>query len=197
MARPLSFDVLRATDKALLLFWQKGYQSTSLPLLLRVMGISRSSFYASFGNKTDLFISCLDLFADRTARILLEGCARRGAIEGLHFFLLRHLDGHDQRSARLGCLLVNTVLELSGVDDRLSQHASQHLGHIQLLFEQQLRQAGLTPFRARASAGLLMLVNEGVRVASRRGIAEREQRQSIAAALEPIHQEISNRKASA
>ena len=55
MARPPAFDRNHALQAAMKLFWAQGYASTSLPELLEVMGIARSSFYASFGDKRQLF----------------------------------------------------------------------------------------------------------------------------------------------
>ena len=54
MARPIEFDHHQALDKALLLFWRKGYQATSLADLVEFMGISRSSSYSAFQDKRSL-----------------------------------------------------------------------------------------------------------------------------------------------
>ena len=67
MGRTLAFNHSSARDKALVLFWRKGYQATTLDDLLQAMEISRSSFYASFTDKRSLFLDCLDLFAQRLA----------------------------------------------------------------------------------------------------------------------------------
>ena len=54
MARPLEFNRSQATNQALVLFWRKGYQASSLADLLAAMGIARSSFYAAFTDKRTL-----------------------------------------------------------------------------------------------------------------------------------------------
>jgi len=70
MARPLEFDRPQTVNKALVLFWRKGYQATSLADLLAAMGIRRSSFYGAFTDTCSLFVECLDLFSARTLEIL-------------------------------------------------------------------------------------------------------------------------------
>ena len=72
MARPTEFDRTKALEAAMKLFWVRGFIATSLPDLLDVMGIARSSFYASFHTKRDLFIECLELFGDRTLAMINE-----------------------------------------------------------------------------------------------------------------------------
>jgi len=141
MARPVAFDLDKARDKALLLFWQRGFQATSLSDLLETLGISRSSFYAAFGDKRALFVTCLDLFAKRTQQVLLKAKTDKPPLDALQFFFERHLKGPARGNASLGCLLVNTVLEMAGVDDELAERASRHVADIQRLFEQCLLEA--------------------------------------------------------
>ena len=95
MARPLEFDLEKARDKALLLFWQKGYQATSLPNLLVAMGISRSSFYAAFSDKRTLFVACLGLFAQRTQQVLLKAESDKPPLDALQI-------SHDSPSGNIG-----------------------------------------------------------------------------------------------
>ena len=59
MARPPEFDRTKALEAAMKLFWIRGFTATSLPDLLEAMGIARSSFYASFRTKRDLFTEWL------------------------------------------------------------------------------------------------------------------------------------------
>jgi TetR/AcrR family transcriptional repressor of nem operon len=190
MARPVEFDTGRARDRALLLFWRKGYQATSLPDLLSAMGIGRSSFYAAFGDKRALFVDCLDLFAERTRQVLRKAREHRPPLDALQFFFERHLEGPGRGRASLGCMLVNTVLEMAGVDDDLSDRASRHLSDIERLFDATLRDAGCAPAQSRELAQMLMLLNEGVRVASRRRLSTRAQLDPIAATFRLLRQQL-------
>ena len=60
--RPREFCVDEALAKALRVFWEKGYEGTSLNDLTEAMGITRPSLYAAFGNKESLFRKALDLY---------------------------------------------------------------------------------------------------------------------------------------
>ena len=179
MARPVQFERSRAVDRAVALFWRRGYQAASLSALLAAMEISRSSFYASFGDKRSLFVECLELFAERTRDILLRARADHAPVDALRSFFELTFDGSRRSKAGWGCMLVNTVLEMSGVDDDLSARASQMLAGIQGAFDDCLRDAGCTPQRAAELAAFLMLVNEGLRVSSRRKLSHRKQLEQI------------------
>ncbi len=190
MARPLEFNQQQAVDKALLLFWRKGYQATSMSDLVDTMEISRSSFYSAFQDKRYLFLLCLDLFGERTCQVLQKARTQMAAIDALQFFFERHLSGPRPQQASLGCMLVNTVLEMAGVDDELSDRASEHLVEMQNLFEDCLGDAGCQPEQAHALAGVLMLLNEGVRVASRRRMKRQDQLDPIATTFSMLRQQI-------
>ena len=61
--RPRSFDRDQALDAAVLVFWDKGYDGSSIENLTHVMGINRPSLYATFGNKRELFMQAIDRYA--------------------------------------------------------------------------------------------------------------------------------------
>jgi AcrR family transcriptional regulator len=91
IGRPREFDVEQALDRAMELFWRKGYEGTSLGDLTESLGITRPSLYAAFGNKEALFRTVLKRYeakvvtyrpkalsaptAQAVARELLEGAA--------------------------------------------------------------------------------------------------------------------------
>ena len=67
IGRPRAFDVDEALDRALEVFWRKGYEGASLPDLTEAMGINRPSLYAAFGNKEALFRKAIDRYAEGPA----------------------------------------------------------------------------------------------------------------------------------
>ncbi len=80
MGRPREFDAETALDRAMNVFWQHGYEGASLTDLTSAMGISRTSMYAAFGNKEQLFARVLQRYTDGpasyAARALAEPTAR-------------------------------------------------------------------------------------------------------------------------
>ena len=64
MGRPREFDVDKALDLALQVFWRKGYEGASMADLTETMGITKPSLYSAFGNKEELFRKALDRYVD-------------------------------------------------------------------------------------------------------------------------------------
>ena len=190
VARPIEFDRPQAVNRALSLFWRQGYQATTVAELLQTMGIGRSSFYAAFTDKRTFFIECLDLWAARTLDLLQRARMERPPVDALQDFFERSFVGARGAKAHWGCMLVNTVLEMAGVDDELAARASHHMGEMQRVFQACLLDAGATPARAEELAAMLMLFNEGIRVSSRRRLPEAQHLQSIAVTFRLIRSAI-------
>lgn len=64
IGRPREFDADEVLDRAMVVFWEQGYDAVSLTDLTRAMGISKTSMYGAFGNKEELFRMVLERYAD-------------------------------------------------------------------------------------------------------------------------------------
>ena len=117
---------------------------------------------------------------------------RRRPVDALQGFFEGDFPGGRGAKRQWGCLLVNTVLEMSGVDEDLAARAGRHLDRVQHVFQTSLRSAGAALPLAEDLAAMLMLVNEGVQVSSRRAPPEAEPPQSIAAIFRLVRSAIAN-----
>ena len=108
--RPREFDVEKALDRALKVFWRKGYEGASLSQLTRAMGINRPSLYAAFGNKEALFRKALDRYAEGPTAYVHEALDEPTARAVAERLLEGTIDAlTDPRNPR-GCLMVQGAL---------------------------------------------------------------------------------------
>ncbi len=118
MARFREFDEEVALQKALELFWERGYQASSLTDLLSATGLSRSSFYEAFGTKRDLLLAALSHYVDSAmcglAAPLFQADASRLEIEAFVGNMIRQGLG---KNAQRGCLVNNIMVELASHDE--------------------------------------------------------------------------------
>jgi len=119
MARPREFEQSEVLRRAMFLFWEKGYEATTLADLLEATGLSKSSLYDTFGDKRRLFLAALDLYraeqAERLRATLNDGRPARESIAG--FFTIHAL--HPER--RYGCMSCNEAVELAPRDEEIQR----------------------------------------------------------------------------
>lgn len=109
MARKLEFDRDRVLQKAMRLFWEKGYESTSMEELVNVMEINRFSIYNSFGDKKALFLEALAHYQHSVFAELLKPLKEDLPALSCLLNYLDHLCLQLQKPAgKLGCLIQKT-----------------------------------------------------------------------------------------
>lgn len=110
IGRPREFDTAEAIDKAMLLFWRKGYEGTSIADLTEALGVTRPSLYAAFGNKEQLFRTVLDRYDERTAEFLSVSLKLRTGREVAEGLLRGAANFHASPANPPGCLIVHGAL---------------------------------------------------------------------------------------
>ncbi|MFI8348347.1 TetR/AcrR family transcriptional regulator [Streptomyces sp. NPDC085596] len=191
MARPRTFDEEGALDAAMRTFWEKGYEATSTQDLCDATGLGRSSIYNTFQSKHDLFERALVRYVDSmtTAQLAVLEDTRHSVADRLRTLFAMVVDGETETGHRmggrgLGCLTVNTTVELAARDPRaaeiLDRDTQHRLTALRAVLEEGQREGGITsPRDAGALARFVNAAIGGMRVASQGG-ADRAALESIA-----------------
>jgi len=125
MARPREFDRDAALDKALRVFWAKGFAGTSTDDLREAMGIGRQSLYGAFGDKRTLYLEALDTYQQRTNASHLKRLRDPASpLKGIED-LLTGLVADDDCERVLGCMGVGSVGEFGITDEELNMRRSK------------------------------------------------------------------------
>ncbi len=118
MPRTREFDANEALDRAVALFWKKGFFDSSMDDLVKATGVSRYGIYGTFGNKREFFKASLRRYADRMVSEVQRPLRKRDAslaeIQEC-FATILQVAGSDR--GRLGCLICNTATEVAPHDD--------------------------------------------------------------------------------
>lgn len=140
--RPPEFDRAAALQAALEVFWERGYEPTSMAELCRAMGINAPSLYASFGNKAALFIEAVNHYE----RKYWEAPARRFAAEP---DVYRAVENFFNESAQImlspetpcGCMVVLAAINIADKNHDVAEAVQKLRLATKHMFAERLRQA--------------------------------------------------------
>jgi AcrR family transcriptional regulator len=113
MGRPRAFDMDQALERALQVFWRKGYEAASLADLTEAMGINPPSLYAAFGNKEGLFRKAVDRYVTERGKFWAESLSEPTARASVERLMRRSADFLTESCNPGGCLLVQGALSCS------------------------------------------------------------------------------------
>ncbi|WP_149095263.1 TetR/AcrR family transcriptional regulator [Paenibacillus terrae] len=135
MARSKEFEVNEVLDKAMKIFWEQGYEKTSMSDLVEHMGIHRRSIYDTFDDKHSLFLQAMDRYCSKVnATLLAEVKTSKTAVEALHkIFGFMITESEDMPS---GCLIVNSAVELAVRDTDVDTRSIELFTVTEQMFEQ-------------------------------------------------------------
>ena len=115
MARHKEFDRDEALQKAMEVFWSRGYEAASIQELIKHMGINRQSLYDTFGDKHALYLQALDRYREVEGRKLFELLERPGSMKkNLQQLFKGVVEGALCEGERRGCFMGNAMSELAG-----------------------------------------------------------------------------------
>ncbi|MBC1484551.1 TetR/AcrR family transcriptional regulator [Listeria sp. FSL L7-1509] len=120
MGRVKQFDEQVVLNKAMHIFWEKGYEKTSMQDLVDHMGIHRRSIYDTFGDKHELFLKSLDCYEFRLNQIINQQVKQDMTIKEKLETLFLSVSSVNNESPK-GCLIVNSAAELSLLDEPIKK----------------------------------------------------------------------------
>ena len=143
MSRPKAFDPDEALEKAMQVFWHKGYEATSMEDLLKAMDINRGSLYATFGVKRELFLKAMDLYCSGGGiGSRLSILSQPGpALPLIRLFIGAMLEFALSDPQRRGCLIANTAMELAPHQHDIAVKVSGRLQSLEAAFFKLLTRA--------------------------------------------------------
>jgi len=142
MARTKEFDERQALIKAMLVFWENGYEGTSIQDLETAMDLNRTSIYNAFGNKRAIFERVMSCYQESVMSALLASMDSAPNIrEGVKRLLNGALDIHFDTDNPGGCLLVLSVLESHQHDTRTQNSMAQMIHDLKDMLQARLTKA--------------------------------------------------------
>lgn len=134
MGRPREFERDVVLDRAMQVFWTRGYAATSIQHLVDRMGIQRGSLYDTFGDKRALFFAAIDRYDQMvTAKLLAALDEPRGKDAIRRFFRLK-VDLAMEPGRPRGCLVTNSATELTSRDRGTARRVAVVLAKIEAAF---------------------------------------------------------------
>ena len=186
--RPLSFDRDAALRQAMLTFWRHGYETTSVAELTAAMGVSAPSLYAAFGDKKQLFLEAMRLYAGDPAdmeRAIADAPTAHQAARDLMTAAAATYTGD---ATPRGCLLASATASGSAaaadVQDAVADVRRSIESCLRVRIERDIKDGVLPPgTQAAPLAGLVLAVTQGMSVLARDGASRTSLLAMVEAAL--------------
>jgi AcrR family transcriptional regulator len=186
--RPRGFDADDALERALLVFWEQGYEGASLANLTAAMGISTTSMYATFGNKEELFRKALERYTAGPSVYMDRALEEPTALGVATAILAGAVATTTRPSHPHGCLGVQGALATSdsgrGVRDLLVAWRDNGFSRIQERFQRAVDDGDLPPETDPALlARYVTTLTSGIAVQAASGVGREELQELADAAL--------------
>ncbi len=169
MPRKKEYSEDIVVEKAMNLFWRNGYETTSMQMLEKEMGINKFSIYSSFGNKHGLFLESLKSYKRKVNSIFEEFKNSNNGVEDIKDFFYNSVNICKIDGNQKGCLVTNTYYEFSErEDDLINEQMNSFMNDLkELLIEKLKMDTAKDEETVLKQANYLLLAKHGLAAASR------------------------------
>ena len=188
MGRPRGFNADEMLDKVVNVFWQHGYEGTSMATLMAATGLNKPSLYAAFGSKEELFRSAFERYWQRQGEFTKAMLDEPHARTGVERMLLALVDIQTQPGLPHGCLAVHGGLVGSAANAAIRDELRAHQAKLQAMVQNRLTRAQAEGELAASVdvadlARYLTIVGQGAAVQAAGGATREELRRVVAMAM--------------
>ena len=188
LGRPRAFDAEDALERAMQVFWRKGYEGASLSDLTEAMGINRPSLYAAFGNKESLFRKVVERYNAGPGACAATALAAPSAREAVEHILAATVEGLMRSDNPAKCLLMESALACDVLPGDLHREVVGHLTAgqcaLRVRLERAVSEGELPPSTDCATlARYFTTVMEGLSIQATSGATRAELEAVVATAL--------------
>jgi TetR/AcrR family transcriptional repressor of nem operon len=170
MPRTKNFDEKQVLEKAMELFWEKGFHATSIQDLITHLGINRASLYDTFGGKEELFSKAFDQYQSTNREAIVSFFEKEeNKLDALRKLFTTNVEGSINDNQRKGCFVVNTTTEMIPGNPNIKPVLESNRAFFEGVFEKYLiigQEMGKVNPRvdAKIMAGLLFTLFSGLKV---------------------------------
>jgi AcrR family transcriptional regulator len=188
IGRPRAFSELEALDAAMRVFWEKGYEGTTLDDLTRAMNINRSSLYATFGDKENLFRQVIRRYSSGPMASLWEALERPTARSVVETLLRTTVNFLADPSHPQGCLTLQGGMACGSgaqtVRRTMIDWRKSGLSRLQKRFQRAHQEGELTAdVDPKDLARYILIVMNGLGVQAANGATKTEMTRAVEMAL--------------
>jgi TetR/AcrR family transcriptional repressor of nem operon len=189
VARVREFNPRVALDKAMRLFWRKGYAETSVRDLVEHTGVAHAGLYAAFGGKRELYRAALEHYDATFGNFLIGPLERPDASRPeIEAFFATILDAVKKKRFVDGCFMCNTAVEFGNESDDIVLKSKDNVERMTAGFRNALKQAHVrgqvrADLEPAATASFLTSVFHGIAVLARAKAPTRRIEESVHMAL--------------
>ncbi len=169
MPRKKNFIEEEVIERAMYLFWRNGYETTSVRMLEKEMGINQFSMYSSFGSKEGVFIESIKCYKKKAQVTLVDKLksSSKGVLAIKQYFY-DFVSFSKDLNQNKGCLLTNTINELGeNTDTKIRNEIMKFALNVRNSFIEKLKTNSPDEQTIEKQANYLMVSLQGLSVSSK------------------------------
>lgn len=134
MNRPRQYDRDEVLEKATDLFWEKGFEATSMNEMVARSSLNKHSLYSEFGDKEKLFIECIDYYISKSNRVVIDILTKKPlGLSNIEAFFDNRVNYAASEDCK-GCLIVNSVTEKEILSEEINLKVKSFISKFKAVF---------------------------------------------------------------